>query len=118
MLTLANECDDNPANRKEANGVDYRQQEIRFYEAFYPTVVLGSNQNSTELIMKGFKDELMKENQKKDLKLVYRCDGQWYIYSSQNPIAIPKDMRDLKIDNRTCDPEDMDLFNDIQEKLR
>jgi hypothetical protein len=73
MLTLATQCDET-GNLKNANG-DYKQQEIRFYEAFYPTVVLGSNQNSTELIMKGFKDELLKENQKKDLRLVYRCDG-------------------------------------------
>lgn len=94
---------------------------IRFYQAFYPIVVLGPDQNASRVRLHS-KAHLA--NQKHDLLLKYECgdqqsDGEWFVYSSRGATAVePAFFKSIEIDvhSPTCEPlpgESKRLFDAI-----
>ena len=73
---------------------------IRFVQAFYQNIVLGSSTTNEPIVREGVKPS----NQRHDILLTYTCPGMWIVNESEEPTIIPSnEEKYMLVDPQTCE---------------
>lgn len=82
---------------------------IHIYNSYSNELILGPTKKTENVMRKTLHHDL----QKYDVELEYQCGERWLARSSNGPNTVPLDIKQMKVDPKTCKP----LNNEDKERL-